>query len=360
MIPISAQKLKIGMYSPYLSILGGGEKYFTSIAECLSEISDVTIFSDTDVKEPVLARFGIDLKKVKFLPEKYISKSSMVSKFKTLMGYDVFFYMTDGSVFLPSAKRNFLIIQSPSHMPATKPVESIKTSAWRILCYSQFMKTVIESRLHKPAYILSPGIDTSLYSFKPKKKKPIILTVGRFFAYPHDKKQQILVDTFKEHALTLFKGWKLIVAGGLTEKSGHDILRDLKKSAVGYPIEFKVNIDLEELSTMYEQATFYWHAAGYGEDLLKNPERAEHFGITTLEAMASGCIPVVFDGGGQRDIVREGDNGYLWKTPLELVRKTMKAVDDTSIYSHLSSQAVARAKDFSMDVFYENIKALLK
>jgi len=36
----------------------------------------------------------------------------------------------------------------------------------------------------------------------------------------------------------------------------------------------------------------------------------EHFGITTVEAMAAGCVPLVYDSGGQAEIVSSGYNGY--------------------------------------------------
>ena len=40
----------------------------------------------------------------------------------------------------------------------------------------------------------------------------------------------------------------------------------------------------------------------------------EHFGITTVEAMAAGCVPVVIDKADQREIVRHVTDGYRWTT----------------------------------------------
>lgn len=347
------------MYSPYLSILGGGERYFLSIAEILSQKENVTIFFDKSISPKVKDTLGINLDKVSFESEKKISSSSAISKFKLLLKMDAFFYMTDGSVFLPGAKRNFLIIQSPGHMPGITISQTIKTAGWKVLCYSQFMKSILENRLKKPATILSPGIDTLVYHTTTKTKQPIILTVGRFFSYPHDKKQKILIETFKEHSLTLFKGWRLIVAGGLTEKSGEKVLEDLQECASGYPIDFKVNVSFLELIKIYKKSTIYWHAAGYGEDLYSHPERAEHFGITTLEAMAAGCVPVVYDGGGQRDIVENGVNGYLWREPLDLVKHTMHILDHEETYLSLVGNAFKKAEEYSQPNFYEKVVKLL-
>lgn len=359
MIKRTPRRQKIGMYSPYLSILGGGERYFLSIAEGLSQKEDVILYADAKISSKAKEILGINLDRVRFEPEKKIAAAGAMSKFKLLLNLDAFFYMTDGSVFLPGAKRNFLIIQSPSHMPGTNISQTIKTAGWKVLCYSSFMKNILESRLKKPVSILSPSIHTSLYHSTAKMKRPFILTVGRFFSYPHDKKQKILIETFKEHSLTLFKGWRLIVAGGLTEKGGEKVLEDLQESAAGYPIDFKVNVPFGELVEIYKKSTVYWHAAGYGEDLVTHPERAEHFGITTLEAMAAGAVPVVYDGGGQRDIVENGVNGYLWKDPIELIKYTMHVLDHEEAYLTFVKNAIKKADEFSLEHFYEKVSQLL-
>ncbi|MBU4190339.1 MAG: glycosyltransferase, partial [Candidatus Thermoplasmatota archaeon] len=62
-------------------------------------------------------------------------------------------------------------------------------------------------------------------------------------------------------------------------------------------------------------------AAGFGVDEEKEPEKVEHFGITTVEAAAAGCVPVVIRKGGQPEIVKEGINGLLWEKEEELIEK---------------------------------------
>ena len=73
------------------------------------------------------------------------------------------------------------------------------------------------------------------------------------------------------------------------------------------PVELKVNIPVSELQEMYRQAGIFWHFCGL---LQTEPALVEHFGMTTVEAMQNGCVPVVFDGGGQREIVEEGRSGF--------------------------------------------------
>ncbi|AOI45111.1 hypothetical protein WI23_04425 [Burkholderia oklahomensis C6786] len=48
----------------------------------------------------------------------------------------------------------------------------------------------------------------------------------------------------------------------------------------------------------------------------------EHFGMTTCEAMAAACVPVVMPQGGQREIVDDGINGYYFRNADELIART--------------------------------------
>ena len=44
------------------------------------------------------------------------------------------------------------------------------------------------------------------------------------------------------------------------------------------------NCPFEELIKLYEKAKIFWHGAGFGENENLNPEKMEHFGITTVSA----------------------------------------------------------------------------
>ena len=75
----------------------------------------------------------------------------------------------------------------------------------------------------------------------------------------------------------------------------------LKQRAEGYPIDLLMDVPGPELRRLFQTATIFWHAKGYGVDPDVNPEHMEHFGIVVVEAMAAGCVPFVFAGGGQRE-----------------------------------------------------------
>ncbi len=350
--------MKVGIYDPYIDVLGGGERYVATIAELLSKVAPVDLFvPQIQVKQKLLYQFNLNLNQVTFLSNEIFKKKGILDKLHTLKKYDIFFYVTDGSLFFSSARNNFLIIQSPAHFPQNYLLNKFKLSNWKIICYSDFIAQIIRERIGLKSTILSPAIEEN--SDSSRKKENIILSVGRFFKYPHNKKQDILIEVFKANYKNKFKNYSLILAGGLTEESGKVFLTSLRKKATGFPIYFSINLSFNELNTLYARAKIYWHAAGYGEDLDAYPERAEHFGITTLEAMRSGCAPLVFAGGGQIEIIKDGENGYLWKNKEDLVNKTSQIIIDEKLRNSISANAKRSSSSYSKEKFYARLKKIL-
>ncbi len=351
--------MKIAFYSPYLNTLGGGERYLLSIAEILSKNNDVYIFADNEIKRIAKDFFNIDLRRINFLNKNIATESNVLQKYLYFQRFQTFFYMTDGSIFFSGSGNNFLIIQSPSHIPKINLLGRLKLINWKFICYSDFMREIIKKKTGIESIILSPSIDTDSLKCKVSEKKNVILTVGRFFPFPHNKKHDLLTSMFIKNYKTHFQGWKFIIAGGLSETGGQEILRNLKKDSIGYPIDIEANLPYPKLVKLYKEAKIYWHATGFGEDIIKYPERAEHFGITTLEAMGAGCVPVVFGAGGQNDIISDGRNGYLWKNEKDFLEINKKLISDNNKLEEIAEESVVRSKDFSNSSFDEKIKNII-
>ncbi|MBI5122243.1 glycosyltransferase family 4 protein [Candidatus Roizmanbacteria bacterium] len=353
--------MKIGFYTPYLNILGGGERYILQMANMLSEKHQVDIFGDKIFKRKAQEFFGLDLEKVNFVADIFRGeyKKKIFSKLRATNNYDRFFYVTDGSLLISLAKKNYLIIQVPQReMYKNDLLTRFKLSFWQTkLVYSNYVKYYIDRWWNTDAQVFPPAIDTR--QFKTGPKDNIILSVGRFFPLPHSKKQEVLVDAFKILCQKGLRGWKLILAGGVDEQ-GKEYFNMVKKRAKGFPVEIQTNLFYSDLLDLYSCAKIYWHAAGFGEDLDKHPERAEHFGITTLEAMASGCVPLVFSAGGQKEIVNDGTDGLSWNTKEELVQKTTNLINNLNIWDKLSKNALEKSKEYDIKRFEKKLISLIK
>ena len=99
-----------------------------------------------------------------------------------------------------------------------------------------------------------------------------------------------------------------------------------------------------ELRDLYARASIFWHAAGLGEDPERHPDRYEHFGITTVEAMSAGAVPVVIDAAGQVEIVEHGAYGLPLRRPRRPGRRhTERLIADPAWRAALSAAAERRA-----------------
>jgi glycosyltransferase involved in cell wall biosynthesis len=117
----------------------------------------------------------------------------------------------------------------------------------------------------------------------------------------------------------------------------------------------EANLDRATVRGLFERARIFWHATGLDDDTDNHPQLAEHFGIATVEAMAAGCVPVVINKGGQTEIVRHGETGFLWNTLAELKSYTQRLVDDTLLWQRMSTAARQRAQGFARGRFIDQL-----
>lgn len=352
------EHVKIGLYDPYLDTLGGGERYILSIASLLAKEHDVSVFwNDHEILKKASQRFNLDLSQVKIVPNIFLKKSSLINTFSKTRNFDRFLYVSDGSVPFLFAKKNFLLFQFPTLWVKGKSIQNkLKLSNIdTILCYSEFVKKYLEQTFEKKITVLAPP--AGITSSQKIKKENIIVTVGRFTKSVNTKKQEEMIIAFKKLLSGGLKNWKFILAGGVLAED-EEFVADLKRIIKGYPIELYENIQYQQLVKLYQKSKIYWHATGFEENLILHPERAEHFGITTIEAMSQGVVPVVINAGGQKEIVENGENGYTWDTEKELVEQTKKLISDKHLWEKLSENAKKRAKTFSLENFSEKVKEL--
>lgn len=187
-------------------------------------------------------------------------------------------------------------------------------------------------------------------------KDALILSVGRFFAGGHNKRHDVMSETFRMMCEGRVTGWTLALMGGLGSRPADaEYKARVEAVAAGYPIEIRTDVSDSDLRPWRARASIYWHAAGYGVDASRHPERMEHFGMAVAEAMESGAVPVVFDGGGLREIVRHGVNGFRWRTRQELAGYTMRLMRDMQLRETMSRRARIDSQAWSLRRFESNV-----
>jgi len=234
----------------------------------------------------------------------------------------------------------------------------------KIISISKYSSFWIKRFWNKDSTILFPPVDTE--SFKSggnNIKEKAVLSVGRFFPEHHNKKQYELAATFIkmiEEYPVVMKGYTLYLAGGVSGTREHlEYVEQIKKLSEGYPIEVLPNVSFKELTGLFKKSSIFWHASGLGEDENAHPEKFEHFGITTAEAMSAGCIPVVINKGGQKEIIEDGVDGFFFNDLQELSDQTLKIIRDEVDSGKIRKNAVRNCQKFSNSSFEKELLSII-
>ena len=232
----------------------------------------------------------------------------------------------------------------------------------KIISISQYSEKWINIFWKKESTILFPPVDVQSFKVLPKEK--IILSVGRFFPEHHNKKQLELAKRFIEllkQDPDAMAGFTLYLAGGVEDKREHlNYVKEIEDLSKGYPIKIMTNLKWGDLVELFAKALIFWHASGMGEDENRHPEKFEHFGITTVEAMASGCIPVVINKGGQVEIIDDACNGFLFENWEQMKAVTLKICAKPGTFASVSQNALASSKKFSSNIFKEQLMHIIE
>ncbi|MBU1129844.1 glycosyltransferase family 4 protein [Patescibacteria group bacterium] len=389
--------LKVGIYDPYLDTLGGGERYMLTIAEILlKQKHQVDLFwsKDENLINKAQERFALNLQKLNLVkdifsqPQKNIDLiqdhsqlkrinsnqkeirttlgkiKHLLNRFKITRQYNLFFYLSDGSIPLLFAKKNILHCQVPFinkfnlQSQIANKFKLLLTK--KVICNSIFTQNQFKKTYHHSSSLLYPPIDIEKFSSSSQEEN-IILSVGRFDNILNSKRQDILIKAFKKLISNQnSKNWKLILIGGSLEKpESNNYLKHLQHEAKDFPIEFLIGPNFDTLKNIYSQSKIYWHATGFevNEDI--NPQNTEHFGMTVVEAMASGIVPIVVKKGGLPESVKSNINGFLWENIDELVSKTQLLIGSPQLMQKLSTQAKTDSLQFSKQNFEKKLLEII-
>lgn len=196
---------------------------------------------------------------------------------------------------------------------------------------SNTTKKRIEKYYNRQSSVIHPMISASKY--KPAKKtKGYFLAVGRLIPY---KKFDLIVETFNQIGLPL----KIVGTGNMEF--------ELRRQAKGN-IEFLGYVSDKELKKLYSEC-----------EALIFPQ-IEDFGITPLEAMASGRPVIALEKGGALDTVVNEKTGIFFKeqTPLHLISAIEKYQKEKKKFD--SKALVEHAKGFDQKEFKKKLMKHLR
>ena len=207
----------------------------------------------------------------------------------------------------------------------------------RLLAVSDFTRQFVRERWRREATTLYPPCPIDLYDNLQTPKQDLVVTVGRIAP---EKRMGLFLEIARKLPTIDFA----IVGSIATERrSYYDSLRTSAPSNVSFVVS-----PLRKVKEILGKAKVYVHCA-----------QNEHFGITIVEAMAAGCVPVVNNSGGPREIVSD-EVGYRWNNIEEATEQVSSLIGGENLRRRLSEGAASRAKQFGPDEFESGMGKVLR
>jgi len=343
--------VNVSLYNMHFATLGGGERRTAAIAAHLSPKHDVTLFVLVAAGiDRVRALFGIDLSRVRIVelgPKDHLEE---IRKFHP----DLFINNSYRSQLECPARAGIYMCMFPDG-------DKFDLSSYDVItANSEFTASWIDIKWGYRSEVVYSACEL-IGAGGPKTKT--ILNVARFFAdmpTAHHKRQDVLVRTFRRMVDQGTRGWELHLVGNVDPNAEARAFVDrLESSSRNYPIRISVGVDFERLRQEYRQASIYWHATGYSFDPEQNPSKQEHFGMSIIEAMSAGAVPMSFNAGGPRETIVSGSNGYLWNDPDELVAQTRCLMEDPAAREAMAARAIADSQKFGVGEFLARMDAII-
>lgn len=272
------------IHTMHLYGMGGGARAVAWFAYALGDLGyQVDIYTSTDVPPQVRL----------WLPRAATLQGSHQTCFRD---YDLGFNIDHFNYMPPLAKHNWAHIFQPhdrNHPPAGYEL-------WTNSKYTAQQCQELWGLEAKHIYI--PISET----FVPLRKRRIISHCSRIVRptrYADKGHQQMIMSFISGHEQGMLRGWQFYIVGSV-DPNMEDYLSYLRQLAQGYPIFFHLDANDETVENILGLSAFYWHMTGI--TMPEIPGAQEHLGLTPLEAMACGAVPICYKSGGPLETIEHG------------------------------------------------------
>lgn len=348
-------------FSPFPLGIGGGERYFLASAASLAETHQVVI---AGLDRSSTARIRFIMQELS-LPDFYFSTCDM-DEIASYKNPDFFFCM--GNEINPPypaiGALNIFHLQFPFPLRNVGGYEASRLIGYHSIVvnseYTRHWTRTYLARLPKELHIQVVVVAPPVRDFEPiveHDRNISLITVGRFFRAGHSKRQDIFLDILAETRHRVAQEVKGLMIGPVHDsadsKSYFDEL-NLKASKLGNTQIIR-DASRDELAEHLQKSKFYIHAAGFNIAADVFPERAEHFGISVVEALKSGCIVGVYELGGPVEILSQVGGGFTYKSVDECASKIALITSGELQVPALNHTAL---NNFSDRIFFDSIKRI--
>ena len=323
--------MKIGIIHGFVGGGGGTEKTLLSIIESLSERGhDITLYT---VSKPTIEISGIKI--ISSLPfrlpilglyQRYM-ESKLIEKTKDM---DIVIQASGGLV-LPQENNKKIIIYchhdfqnetrknttkykglwswyyKPYYLLSQKFIKHITDNNILLISNSKFIQDSIKKKYSKDSVIIYPPVELELFQ-NDVKKEPSVITVSR---YSQEKNLEFAVDVLRDFDT------KYTIIGNTKSKVNElyfDNLTSKVKNSKADILLLK-NLERSKVIEGLKKSKVYFHAS------------SETFGISVVESIAAGCVPIVPNNSAHEETVPIKELRYEQNDRKDAKEKVKKALE---------------------------------
>lgn len=336
---------------------GGGIVYVLALAKILSTNGfDVTVFFyDTVQLKDLQTRYETSGIKIKLVESKAMPLFlQLYFAFKEWFCFDMAIVQSLTIPRVTFLKESYILCDFPMKKRETLS-EKFRLKSWRnIIVNSEYTKEWLWNYWKRDAVVLNPPIE--IPSLLNQNRNLDLVCVGRFNKGKRSKRQDVVIDVFKDLIASGYNKINLHLIGYIQDE---DFFDELKEVSVGFPVFFYGNCSNLKRVEILNRSTIFISACGFENDEKKEPMLVEHFGISVVEAMSLGCIPVVVGKGGHKEIVDNKKNGFHWNTKEELKLVLIHLLDNQESRAKMSSEAYLKSGQYSFHKLEEKLMFVL-
>jgi len=357
--------MKIGIIHGYVGGGGGTEKTLYGIINALEKTKhNVTLYT---FSKPKISSNKIKIKSSLpiSIPSFGLYQRAMESKLISKAKNEDILIQTSGGLGIPTVPNQKIIIYCHSDFSnelensstkykgiwslyyksyynmIKKFIENIGDSRIHLISNSKYVHDSIKLKFGKDSEIVYPPVN--LQEFSPKNKEDRIVTVGRF---SEEKNLEFGINVMKE--IDCEYG----IIGNTKTKSNilyYERLESKIKKENLKKINLLKNISRNELVDIVNKSKVYFHCS------------RETFGISVIESIAAGCMPIVPDNSAHKETVPFGELRYNENDSTDAKNKLERAINGE--FDSMIEPLQDSIKKFSKEKFRQSfllIKELTK
>lgn len=374
---------RVAICQPYF-ILGGRLSLVLGIVKCLNALGitpDILALGYAFTPDQIRQKYGHELRMnfrtiARWTPGRWLPQDFQILVFNRLLrkhagNYDLLINSSNSQINLPTHP----VVISYIHFPREYRIRegtaiggpsntrSIKSAFFKfsdkllkriyrrskvhsdhsIACNSQYSKECFLSvfpEFHKEIPVIYPPVKFDDYRTVENLQRKGIISLGRFAA---TKKQLEQIRIAEQLPAVDFH-----IVGFVTDKDYFERCSDYVNSHGLANVHLHPNLDYHEMVKLLNSSKYFLHT-------LEN----EPFGITAVEAIAAGCIPIVHNSGGQKETVPHPELRYNLLQDVPLILRQLEEKNEHQVLDIIAEMQAHARENFDEPVFEKKFTAFL-